>query len=242
MTDGDDCPDAAVNRFTVTRRHLPHWQSPGAYHYLTFVLADRRICDLTRPHLARTVVGALLYFHGERYALDEHTVIPDHVHLVLQPLRSGDGWVPLRQITHSLKSWTANEINKKLGRRGPLWLDESYDRIIRDEEHYRNRAAYIWMNAFKEGLTDHPDRWPWFGNGQEEWDEGDGERHGLRHCRAGMPDLRLTAHGNDTKNGIVGQDGRPTVNGTAYGTDTAHGRVVRSPRSSPAARPGPRCP
>jgi len=66
---------------------------------------------------------------------------------------------------------SANRINEVLGRTGPLWLDETYDHIIRDDEDYRNRAAYIWLNPFVEGLTDDPDLWPWFGDGQEDVDD-----------------------------------------------------------------------
>jgi len=129
------------------------------------VLADRRICDLTRPHLARTVVGALHHFHGDRYALDQYTVMPDHVHLVLQPLPRADGWVPLRQITHSIKSWTANQINRIPGRRGELWEDESYDHVVRDGDDFREIVWYIRCNPVEAGLTERAETWPWLGCG-----------------------------------------------------------------------------
>jgi len=178
MTDDESRGEPAIDRFTVTRRHLPHWQSPGAYHYLTLVLADRRICDLTRPRLARIVVGALHHFHGERYALDEYTVMPDHVHLVLQPLRSGNGWVPLRRITHSLKSWTANQINRVLGRGGQLWEDESYDHVIRGGDDFREIVSYIRHNPVEAGLIERAETWPWLG-----W--GDGPCAGLADKQSG---------------------------------------------------------
>jgi len=169
--------DHLIRDFTKSGRHLPHWQRPRACYFITFTLKVRHMCDLSRDDLASIVVGALRYYNGIRYDLYQYTVMPDHAHATLRPKGDHAGTEPLRRITGPLKGWTANRINKRLGRRGPLWLDESYDHIIRDEEDYGNRATYVWLNAFKAGLTDHPDRWPWFGNGQEELLDADDGRH-----------------------------------------------------------------
>jgi hypothetical protein len=40
-----------------------------------------------------------------------------------------------------------------LGKTGVLWQDESYDRIVRDEEHLWRCLQYIGSNPRKIGLT-----------------------------------------------------------------------------------------
>jgi len=46
----------------------------------------------------------------------------------------------------SWKSYTARRINKLFGLEGQLWQDESFDRIIRDEEHLWKCIQYIDRN------------------------------------------------------------------------------------------------
>ena len=46
----------------------------------------------------------------------------------------------LSTIMHSLKSYTAHEINKLLKRSGTLWQSESYDHWLRDEDELATAA------------------------------------------------------------------------------------------------------
>ena len=55
-------------------------------------------------------------FNERRYTLDEWVIKPNHVHLLLQ-LKPGEH---LPDVLHSLKSFTAKEINKLLNTRGRL--------------------------------------------------------------------------------------------------------------------------
>jgi len=151
---------------TRTRRHLPHWEEPGTTYFITFCLARGVRADLTRLEVAQILSGALHYFAGERYDLYDHTIMPDHVHAIIKPMRRTDGsWEPLSRILHSIKSWTANRVNEALGRRGALWQDETYDHVIRDEKDYDTKSEYIWLNPVVAGLVQRPEDWPWWGNG-----------------------------------------------------------------------------
>lgn len=53
-----------------------------------------------------------------------------------------------------MKSFTANAINKAVGRSGALWRDESYDRLVRDPAHLERAeqypAAHIRQGAYVE--------------------------------------------------------------------------------------------
>jgi hypothetical protein len=48
-------------------------------------------------------------------------------------------------------------VNHELNRIGSLWQDESYDQIVRDEEHLWRVVQYIGRNPLKAGLP--RDRW-----------------------------------------------------------------------------------
>jgi REP element-mobilizing transposase RayT len=111
---------------------------------------------LRQPRVASLVQGAMLHYDGERYCLAAWVVMPNHVHLLVTP-RPGH---TLPAIMHSIKSYTAGEANKMLGRRGHFWMKEYFDRYIRDADHYAKTVAYIENNPVKAKLCRTPRDWP----------------------------------------------------------------------------------
>lgn len=49
---------------------------------------------------------------------------------------------------------SARAANLLLGQTGTFRMDESYDRIVRNEEEYRRFVDYIRANPAKAGLSD----------------------------------------------------------------------------------------
>jgi len=87
--------------------------------------------------------------------------MPDHVHLLLTPLqRSQDSWYSLRELLHSVKSYSAHLINRMRGSSGPVWQPESFDRLIRDDDEFHQKWNYMLMNPVKAGLASRPWEYP----------------------------------------------------------------------------------
>ena len=114
-------------------------------------------CHLARPEVARLVVETLGHFDNERYRLHAWCVMPNHVHVLVTPLADHT----LTSIVHSWKSYTANRANQVLGRRGPFWMQEYFDRAIRDEDHFIAAVEYIEHNPVDAGLCRTPGDWAW---------------------------------------------------------------------------------
>ena len=76
------------------------------------------------------------------------------------PVRPGV-FFSLAQIMHSIKSYSANRIQRLLNRKGSIWQDENYDRIIRDEGEYLEKLNYIVNNPLKAGLVEKPEDYRW---------------------------------------------------------------------------------
>jgi REP element-mobilizing transposase RayT len=112
-------------------------------------------------------MDALAFYANKRYYLYDHTVMPDHVHLILQPIERDGSVELLGNITGDIKRFTAKKINQILDRKGSLWLDESYDRIIRNEKEYRKFARYIFENPVRAGLVQRGEDWKWWHAGIE---------------------------------------------------------------------------
>ena len=116
-------------------------------------------CWLREPTIARIVLNALRYFDGQRYTLHAWTIMPNHVH-VLFMVSTGFN---LSAITHTWKSFTAKQANQVLGRTGPFWQRESYDRLIKSQRQMEFVVRYILNNPVKAGLCKEFFQWPWTG-------------------------------------------------------------------------------
>ena len=81
--------------------------------------------------------------------------MPNHVHVLIEV---NEGW-SLSRIMHGWRSYTAKEANRILGRTGRFWMEEYYDRYIRDDNHLQKTINYILNNPANAGL----DEWPWVG-------------------------------------------------------------------------------
>jgi REP element-mobilizing transposase RayT len=81
--------------------------------------------------------------------------MPNHIHFLVSPFED----VELASIAHSIKSYTAHEANKILGRTGRFWQVEPFDRYIRSSRHHASVVRYIENNPVKAGLCKMPSDW-----------------------------------------------------------------------------------
>jgi len=148
-----------VREFKIYRRNLPHWQSPGSVYFITF----RTSKDTVLSESARDIVfNSILYWKDKKFNLFGAVVMPDHAHLILQPLEKiPESFFSLTEILHSIKSYSSNQINKMLRRSGAIWLDENFDRIIRSESELLEKMNYIMNNPVKVGLVGNPEDYKW---------------------------------------------------------------------------------
>ncbi len=162
------------------RRNLPHIEIPGSVYFVTFRTQKQVILS----DAAKDVVFESLMFHdGEKYKLYACVVMETHAHVIFQPLvaqPNGTGVPPvngstgilpvntpvvafytLSQIMHSIKSYSAKIIKEINGGEGNIWLDENYDRIVRDEAELVEKLSYICNNPVKAGLVERPEDYKW---------------------------------------------------------------------------------
>jgi len=139
------------------RRHPEPWDATEEREYRRlfhgrlddWLDAGHGACVLRDPHCAGIVADAFRHFDEARYLLASFVVMPNHVHVMLAPLNG----FQIDTIVHSWKSYTATMINRHLNRRGQLWQEDYWDRIIRDHAHYANCVRYIHDNPAKARLS-----------------------------------------------------------------------------------------
>jgi len=81
--------------------------------------------------------------------LDAAVLMPDHLHFAAELKIDG-----LAKLMHSLKSYTAKQINAVLKRQGSLWQDQYYEHAIRKDEDLNEVALYMLNNPVRTGLVD----------------------------------------------------------------------------------------
>lgn len=138
-------------RETTKRQKIEHWLDAGM-----------GCCALRHPEVACYVRDSFLHFHGERYHLHAWCIMPNHVHVLIEPRTD------LASIVQSWKSFTSRWVLRnaaglglELPQTDQFWMREYWDRYMRDENHYRKTVDYIHQNPVKAGLCATPQAWPW---------------------------------------------------------------------------------
>ncbi len=143
----------------TTRRNLPHWEMGGSVYYITFrVVKGQQLAPEERTIVAATC----RHWHGSRMHLHLAVIMPDHVHMLMQPLPKDDreSWWPLSDLLHSIKSFSAHQVQKQRGATGSLWQDESLDRIVRNDEEFFEKFNYMLENPVRAGLVERVEDYP----------------------------------------------------------------------------------
>lgn len=148
-----------VTSFKISRRNLPHWQEPHRVYFLTWRCLKGQVLS---PEERTMTLESLCHWNEHKWTLYAAVVMPDHVHVLAQPLTIIEGGVfDLTEILHSVKSFSAHKINKRKGMKGSVWQDERFDRIVRDELEFNEKWQYIRNNPVKNGLSERPEDYPW---------------------------------------------------------------------------------
>jgi arginyl-tRNA synthetase/REP element-mobilizing transposase RayT len=171
---------ALIEDFHMYRRRLPHWRQTGRMYFVTWrqVPGLKPFTDAERDLIA----SVIRHFDGERYFLYAFVVMDDHVHVLVQPQPEHS----LAAIEHSWKSYAANRLQREHGRQGQVWQDESFDRIVRDEEELHQKAYYILTNPQRRWGNEVEYKWVYLNQEWPEWEDKAG-RPGMGIQEEGQP-------------------------------------------------------
>jgi alanyl-tRNA synthetase/REP element-mobilizing transposase RayT len=170
-------PDASHGA-RYTKRRLPHYERPHGIYHVTFSTRDHRVLS---PEARGIALNAIMHFDQKRYDLFAACVMPDHVHILFQPWPKPAAkedellfW-SLAELMHSIKSFTAREVNRAENSQGKqLWENEYHDRLMRSDHDVEEKFLYVCRNPWTENLVGSNEDYPWVW----EWSRrGDAGRH-----------------------------------------------------------------
>jgi len=105
-------------------------------------------CLLKKAEIALQVAQSLHYFDGQRYALFDFVVMPNHVHVLAA---FPDECSMLTQCK-SWKHFTARQVNRLTGKQGRFWQQDGFDHLVRSEMQFNYFRRYIAANPVRAKL------------------------------------------------------------------------------------------
>ncbi len=140
---------------TVARRVLPQ-----RLHFVSRRCTQRQLL-LTPSRDVNRIVRYALATVASRYRVRvcAVAVLSNHMHALLE-----DPLGELPDFMHDLDQLIARALNAHYGRGENFWSQpDSYNALdLLTPEEVLEKLVYLYVNATKDGLVDHPDRWPGF--------------------------------------------------------------------------------
>ncbi len=157
----EEISEDVANKLTTYQMHLMRL-------YLSMSQEWSDEWHLAVPEVAEIVKEQLHRFDGELYDLIAYSIMSNHFHVIfdtslqLKKMEEGfdaDQYVQVYNIMRKIKGASARYANQLLGRTGPFWHGESWDRWIRDEEELERWIHYTLQNPVKAGMVDQWQDW-----------------------------------------------------------------------------------
>ena len=143
-------------------RYISSVRSPMSQriYFITFCTWER--LELSPP-ARKVVMQSCQFFDGKRYQIFAGAIMPDHVHLLIQPWVKEEGkfWT-IGNILHSIKSYSAKQIPHVMPHIGKIWQDGRHERLISDRKHFQTTWEYIRQNPIKANIAKQPSTYPFF--------------------------------------------------------------------------------
>ena len=95
--------------------------------------------------------------HG--WLIGRYVILPDHVHFFCAEQSTG-ALRPLSRFMNKWKEWTAKTICAELGISAPLWQRGFFDHVLRTDESYGEKWAYVRDNPVRAGWVASWEAWP----------------------------------------------------------------------------------
>ena len=151
----DSIPQQKIKELSWQKRtwlshHPEPWdeESANEYHHLFTARWQRWLdqghgsCLLNSEVFRKITESSLHYFDGTRYFLDDYVLMPNHVHVLVMPNEA----FQISEITHSWKSFSAHEMCKLTDHKGPIWMKEGFDTMVRSMKQLDRFRSYIRNN------------------------------------------------------------------------------------------------
>ena len=126
-----------------------HYYEEKNFYFITTV-TENRVPIFEDILACKLFINLLIYYKFNcNYNVMAFVIMPDHVHLILQPTGNEN----ISDIMKKIKGSFSRYYNKLNKRSGTVFQKGFYDTIIKDENHLNETIAYIHYNPVKNGIV-----------------------------------------------------------------------------------------
>jgi putative transposase len=141
-------------------RRLRGFSYKGQYRYFVTICTYGRVPVFEEPtHASWVMTQIQQLFSPRHFAVIAFSVMPDHVHLLLEGLTTD---ADLKATMHSWKQRTGFAWSRSSG--GRLWQEGYYDYVLRDYDSVPGVVRYIVDNPIRRGLSSPESPYPYVGS------------------------------------------------------------------------------
>ena len=116
----------------------------------------QRVSLLQSERMAELLCETMFRYSKQgRYLLHEFILMPDHVHLLLTPVRN----IALERAMQFIKGGFSHEAGKLLNSRKCIWEKSFTNHRIRNLDDYESHRRYIHLNPVRKFLCSTPEKY-----------------------------------------------------------------------------------
>lgn len=128
------------------------------YYYFITTITEKRIAIFKDKLACELFLNILTYYKFScNYNVFAFVIMPDHIHLVLQPT----GKENISEIVKKLKGCFSRYYNKIYKTTGAIFQKGFYDVVIRNEAQLNETIEYIHYNPVKKGIVTEAKAYPY---------------------------------------------------------------------------------
>jgi putative transposase len=150
-------------------------EHPGAAYFVTSAIVDFVIIFDQKVYIDIILENLDFYRHRYGFKLYAFVIMPEHLHLIIHPLRESK----IKDIMRNFKSYTSKRLTSQLREDGrfdvlnrlkkfatrkiehPLWTEGIRPIGIRTEKILRSKIDYIHANPLRRGIVRNLEDYPY---------------------------------------------------------------------------------
>ncbi|MEE9368463.1 MAG: transposase [Pontiella sp.] len=147
-------------------KRIPVWipSDQRVIYFVTACCLDRRKVFTSDSAVKITLESLIKCATATEWHVPQICFMPDHVHLMLLPMRERE-----QKLSLLMQRWKSSS-KQRLNRAGiedDIWQREFFDRLLRSDESLTDKWRYVEMNPVRAGLSSAPEDYPYLGIPEE---------------------------------------------------------------------------
>lgn len=138
------------------RVKLPRYNEENECHFTTSVTRERKRIFKDIDNIEILIETIRFYQRRGDIHLLGYVVMPEHVHLLLIPLKG-----TISDVMRNIKAYSATTIRQRAKMDSDVWQNSFYDHIVTGRRDFESKLNYMHENPLRRKIVDRLDSYPY---------------------------------------------------------------------------------